>query len=193
MPPAPETQAPTGRAGDEQPVMERGGGDAVILGAEVPPRAPTADALSSRLELPPAPPAGNELVVGSTPVVRPPGRRHSEKAASAPRLLDFRAASSSALDAEASSAAPPEWTPGGRTSMLNRAAQDVQAQLQAQGTALQQYTKAFLATRTAVRQHLGEAQTALRAKEEECSKAAQERDRLAKKLANQADQHKALL
>jgi hypothetical protein len=34
--------------------------------------------------------------------------------------------------------------------VLNKAAQDVQAQLQAQGAALQQYTKAFLATRTAV-------------------------------------------
>ena len=38
-------------------------------------------------------------------------------------------------------------------------------------------------------QQLGEAQTALRAKEEECRKAAEERDR----LADQADQHKAAL
>nr|XP_020178799.2 uncharacterized protein LOC109764369 [Aegilops tauschii subsp. strangulata] len=44
-----------------------------------------------------------------------------------------------------------------------------------------------------VQQQLGEAQTVLRAKEEECSKAAQERDRLVKELADQADQHKAEL
>ena len=44
-----------------------------------------------------------------------------------------------------------------------------------------------------MQQHLRDAQTALRAKEEECSKVAEERDRLAKKLADQADQHKAEL
>ena len=37
--------------------------------------------------------------------------------------------------------------------MQNRAAIDVQAHLQAQGTALQQYTKAFPSTRAAVRVH----------------------------------------
>nr|XP_040245748.1 uncharacterized protein LOC120964838 [Aegilops tauschii subsp. strangulata] len=46
---------------------------------------------------------------------------------------------------------------------------------------------------TALQQQLGEAQTALRAKEEECSKVAQERDRLAKKLADQEELHKAAL
>ena len=40
---------------------------------------------------------------------------------------------------------------------------------------------------------LGEAQTSLHAKEEECRKAAEERDRLAKNLVDQADQHKAAL
>ena len=40
-----------------------------------------------------------------------------------------------------------------------------------------------------MQQQLGEAQTALRAKEEECSKAAQERDRLVKELADQATRH----
>ena len=44
-----------------------------------------------------------------------------------------------------------------------------------------------------MQQQLGEAQTALRAKEEECSKAAQERDRLAKELKDQAELHKAAL
>ena len=39
----------------------------------------------------------------------------------------------------------------------------------------------------------GEAQTALRTKEEECCKAAEERVRLAQKLVDQADQRKAEL
>nr|XP_020175729.1 uncharacterized protein LOC109761331 [Aegilops tauschii subsp. strangulata] len=44
VPPAPEIEVPTGRAGDDQPVMERGGGDPVIVEAEVPPPMPTAGA-----------------------------------------------------------------------------------------------------------------------------------------------------
>ena len=44
-----------------------------------------------------------------------------------------------------------------------------------------------------MQQQLGEAQIALRTKEEECSKVAQERDRLAKKLADQEESHKAAL
>nr|XP_020162023.1 translation initiation factor IF-2-like [Aegilops tauschii subsp. strangulata] len=225
MPPAPGTQVPTGGAGNEQPIMERGGDDITVLEAEVPPRSPTADAQSNRLEVPSAPPAGNELVVGSTPVVRTLGRHCPEKAVSAPRPLDFGAASSSAPNAEASSAAPPKWTPGGRTSVLNRVANDVQAHLRAQADALQQYMKEFVVTRTGIRdyhniraaafnshvrdlakrtakladsrranttlqQGLGKAQTALRAKEEEHSKMEQERDRLAKKLADQAELQK---
>nr|XP_020173690.1 uncharacterized protein LOC109759280 [Aegilops tauschii subsp. strangulata] len=143
-------------------------------------------------------------------------KAQAEEAVSAPRTLDFGAASSSAPDAEASSAAPPKWTPGGGTSVLNRAANDVQAHLRAQGDALQQYTKEFLAMRTAIQDyhniravafnsHVRElakrtanladsrTQTALRAKEEECSKVAQECERLVKELADQADQHKAEL
>nr|XP_020147999.1 uncharacterized protein LOC109733208 [Aegilops tauschii subsp. strangulata] len=45
----------------------------------------------------------------------------------------------------------------------------------------------------ALQQQLGEANTALRAKEDECSKAVQERDRLAKELKDQAELHKAAL
>nr|XP_020153288.1 uncharacterized protein LOC109738605 [Aegilops tauschii subsp. strangulata] len=81
------------------------------------------------------------------------GRRRAEKVASAPRPLEIGAASSSSPNAEATSAAPPEWTPGGRTGVLNTAAQDVQAWFQAQGAALQQYMQAFLATRAAVRDY----------------------------------------
>ena len=40
---------------------------------------------------------------------------------------------------------------------------------------------------------MGGAQTALRAKEAECAALAQERDRLAKKLADQEESHKAAL
>nr|XP_020155049.1 actin cytoskeleton-regulatory complex protein PAN1-like [Aegilops tauschii subsp. strangulata] len=45
----------------------------------------------------------------------------------------------------------------------------------------------------ALQQRLGEANTALRAKEDECNRAAQERDRLAKELKDQAELHKAAL
>ena len=44
-----------------------------------------------------------------------------------------------------------------------------------------------------MQQELGEAQTALHAKEAKCSKVAQERDRLAKKLADLEELHKAAL
>ena len=44
-----------------------------------------------------------------------------------------------------------------------------------------------------LREQLGIAQTALRAKETECSALAQEHDRLAKKLADQEESHKAAL
>ena len=44
-----------------------------------------------------------------------------------------------------------------------------------------------------MQQQLGEANTALRAKEDECNKVAQERDRLAKELKDQAELHKAAL
>ena len=45
----------------------------------------------------------------------------------------------------------------------------------------------------ALQQRLGEVQTELCGKEEECSKAAQERDRLAKELKDQAELHKTAL
>nr|XP_020156939.1 translation initiation factor IF-2-like [Aegilops tauschii subsp. strangulata] len=150
-PQAPETQAPTGGAGNKQPVMERGGGDAIILGAEVPPQEPTVEAHGSRPDVPLAPPASGELVVGATPVVHTPVRRRVAKAVSAPWLHEIRAASLSAPEAEAT-----------------RAAADLQ-------------------------QRLGEAQTALCAKEEECNKVAQEHDRLVKELADQADRYKTEL
>ena len=126
MPPATGIPAPAGGAGNDQPVMERGGGDPIIVEAEVTPPVPTADAQTNRPKVPQGPPVGGELVVGVIPEGCTLGRRRSEKTAPPPRTLDFGAASSSAPDAEASSAAPPEWTPGGGTSVLNCAANDVQ-------------------------------------------------------------------
>ncbi|XP_044336071.1 uncharacterized protein [Triticum aestivum] len=60
------------------------------------------------------------------------------------------------------------------------AVQDVRNRLQAQATALKQYTQEFLTMCTVIR-------------EAECAALAQERDRLAKKLADQEESHKAAL
>jgi hypothetical protein len=51
----------------------------------------------------------------------------------------------------------------------------------------------FAGTNATLQQHLGKVQTELRVKEEERRKAALECDRLAKRLADQADHHKAEL
>ena len=52
---------------------------------------------------------------------------------------------------------------------------------------------AFVGANSTLQQQLGEAQTALRAKVAACLDAEQERDRLAKQLADQADAHKVEL
>jgi hypothetical protein len=145
-----EVQAPTGGAGDDQPVQERGG-DPVIPEAEEPPRTPATDAQGSQPDAPLVRPASGELAVGLTLAIRIPVRRRAGRAASAPRPLEIGAASSSAPDAEATSAAPPDWMSGGGTGVLNAASQEVLARFNAQGAALQQYTQEFLATRAAVR------------------------------------------
>lgn len=59
-----------------------------------------------------------------------------------------RGACSSTVEFEAASVSLPDWTPGGGTAVLNEAAQDVWARLQAQATALHNYNQEFLATRT---------------------------------------------
>jgi len=59
-------------------------------------------------------------------------------------------ASSAIPDTEATSAAPFGWVQGGGTSPLNQALLDVQAMLQAEGDAIQNCTKAHLASRAAV-------------------------------------------
>ena len=84
----------------------------------------------------------------------PPSRRAGKavsephKAASEPRPAV--GSSSSARDAEAANATS-GWTPGGGTAVMNVAAQDVRTRLQAQATALRQFTDEFLATRAAIR------------------------------------------
>ena len=117
----------------------------------MPQQAPTVEAQGSRPDMPPTPEVGGELVVGATHVVRTPARWRVEQATSAPQPQEIGASSSSAPEAEATSAAPREWTSGGGTSVLNKAAHEVQSLLQAQGTALQNYTQTFLASRAAIR------------------------------------------
>jgi hypothetical protein len=151
VPPPPEFTAPTGGAGVEQPVMEREGGDVVPPEVVVPPPPPSGGAWDKQPAAPPVPPAGNEVLAGSTPEGRTPTRRRGAKAASAPRPLEVGAASSSVPDAEATSAASAEWVRGGGTGALNQAILYVQAKLRAEATALQQCNRAFLDSRAAIR------------------------------------------
>ena len=97
------------------------------------------------------PPTEDEAVARLLLQVGSPVHRRLEKATSAPRPLEDGTASSAAPDAEATSAAPVGWVRGGGTGPLNRALLDVQAKLRAEGDALQSCTKAFLASRAAVR------------------------------------------
>nr|XP_020169011.1 translation initiation factor IF-2-like [Aegilops tauschii subsp. strangulata] len=195
MPPASKILAPTRAAGNDQPVMEREGGEAVVPRAEVPQQKPAAETQGSRPNAP-SPKVGGGLVVGATPVDRTPVRRRAAKAISAPRPHEIGASSSSAPEAEATSSVLREWTTGGGTSVLNKAAHEVHSLLQAQGDALKDYIASCrpglpqhscgrynshvqeLAKQTAeltdsqranatLRQQMGEAQTALHAKEEE--------------------------
>ena len=82
--------------------------------------------------------------------VASPVRRRLERATSAPRPREIGAASSAALDAEATSAAPTGWVHGGGTGPLNQLLLEVQAKLRAEGDALQACTRAHLAARTAI-------------------------------------------
>ena len=82
-------------------------------------------------------------MVVQIPSSRSAGKAASEpqKAASEPQLAV--GSSSLAQDAEAASATS-GWTPGGGTAVMNVAAQDVRTRLQAQATALRQFTDEFL-------------------------------------------------
>nr|XP_040258112.1 fibrous sheath CABYR-binding protein-like [Aegilops tauschii subsp. strangulata] len=214
-PPPPDFVASTGGAGDEHSIMEREGGDVAMPDVVVPPPPPSVGARDKPPADLPVPPAGNEMVTGLTPEARTPSRRRPAMATSAPRPQEAVTASSSIPDAEATSAAPACWTP-------NRAILDVQAKLRAEADALKSCNKAFLESRTAIRnyhnlraaafnskvqeldqrtadlsesrranaalqQQLGEANTALHAKEVECSKLTEECDRMVTQLAEQAE------
>ena len=97
------------------------------------------------------PPTEDESVVRLLLQVASPARRRLEKATSAPRPLETGAASSASTDTEATSAAPVGWVRGGGTGPLNQALLDVQAKLRAEGDAIQNCTKAHLASRADVR------------------------------------------
>nr|XP_020184513.1 uncharacterized abhydrolase domain-containing protein DDB_G0269086-like [Aegilops tauschii subsp. strangulata] len=77
-PPVPEGQAPTRGAGVDQPTLERGGADPVVLEAEVPPRVLTGGAQGSRPDAPLVPQSGDELVVGPIPTVRVPAQQRPD-------------------------------------------------------------------------------------------------------------------
>ena len=116
-----------------------------------PPPPPSASARGKQPADPPAPPTADESEARLLLQVTSPARRRLEKATSAPRPLVTGAASSAIPDAEATSAAPVGWVRGGGTGLLNRALLDVQVKLHPEGDALQSCTKAFLASRAAVR------------------------------------------
>ena len=77
---------------------------------------------------------GGDLVISSLL------HRHAGKATSAPDAQKTMDAGSSAPELEAASDSLSGWTPGGGTAVLNVVAQDVRNRLQAQATALKQYT-----------------------------------------------------
>ena len=152
-PPPPEFTGQTGEAGGENPVVEREGGDPSTPDMNVPPPPPllSEGAQGKQPADPPVPPTEDEAVARLLLQVGSPTRRRLEKATSAPRPLEAGTSSSVILAAEATSAAPIGWVKGGGTGPLNQALLDVQAKLRAEGDAIQNCTKAYLASRAADR------------------------------------------
>ena len=141
-------------AGSGQPGLERDD-DVVFLERAPVPTPPTGAAQGGRPDLPSTQSAGGEPAARTELAFRmPPSRRagkavlEPQKAASEPQPA--AGSSSSAQDVEAASATS-GWMPGGGTAVMNVAAQDIRTRLQAQATALRQYTDEFLATRAAIR------------------------------------------
>ena len=116
-----------------------------------PPLQPSGSAQGKQPADPPVPPTEDEAVARLLLQVGSAMRRRLEKATSAPRPLEVRGASSAIPDAEATSTAPVGWVCGGGTAPLNQALLDVQTKLRAEGDAIQNCTKAYLASRAAVR------------------------------------------
>ena len=84
------------------------------------------------------------------PPSRRTGKAVSEPQKAASESQPAAGPSSSAQDVEVASATS-GWMPSGGTAVMNVAAQDVRTRLQAQATALRQYTDEFLAARAAIR------------------------------------------
>ena len=153
-PPPLEFTGQTGEAGTENPIVEKESGEASMsdtLVSPPPPPPPSRRPHGKQPASPPEPPTADESEARLLLQVASPVRRRLERAISVPRPRETGAASSAALDAEATSAAPIGWLHGGGTGPLNQALLDVQAKLRAEGDALQTCTRAHLAARTAVR------------------------------------------
>ena len=101
--------------------------------------------------MPPAQLAWGEPAMGGDLVILSPLRRRTGNATSTPDTQKTVDAGSSAQDLEAASDSSSGWMPGGGAAVLNVVAQDVQNRLQAQATALKQYTLEFLTTRSVIR------------------------------------------
>ena len=112
-----------------------------------PPPPPASEPRDEQPVAPPVPPVENMVVTDLVPMVRIPTHCRLEKAALAPRPQEIGAASSSAPDTEATSAAPVGWIHGGGTGALNQASLDVQAEAEA----LKRCNEAYLESRTAIR------------------------------------------
>jgi len=139
---APEIPVPQPEeAGRDQPAMEREGGDVVIPEGEVVPPSSVGTGQGGQPEVPPEQPAGGGPTVRADLVVLSPTRRRAGKATSEPDPQRAAGSSSLSHDLETASVSLPGWTPGGGTAVLNMAAQDVRNRLQAQATALKQYTQ----------------------------------------------------
>ena len=146
----------TGEAGGENPVMERESGEASMsdTAAPPPPPPPPSGSVQRRQPAdPPLPPTQDEAVARLLLQVGSPTHRCLEKATSAPRPLENGTASSTIPDAEATSAAPIGWVRGGGMGPLNQALLDVETKLRAESDAIQNCTKAHLASRAALRVH----------------------------------------
>ena len=138
-------------AGGDQPVMEREGGDTVVLEGEAVPPLSAGTGQGGQPEVPPEQPAGGAPTATADLVFLSPAHRRAGRAASEPDPQRAAGSSSLSHDLESATASSPGWTPGGGTAALNLAAQDVCSRLQSQATALQQCTREFLATQVVVR------------------------------------------
>ena len=118
---------------------------------EAAPSPPTGAGRGGRPEVPPAQPAGGEPTVGGDLVISSPLHWRVRKATSVPDAQKTMDAGSSAQDLEVASDSSSGCMPSGGRPVLNVVAQDVRSRLQAQATALKQYTQEFLTTRSVIR------------------------------------------